>query len=55
VDVLLTQQDLAGIVGATREIVNATLGVFRREGWLGIHSRYMCVHQRDELCELALS
>lgn len=54
VDVLLTQQDLASIVGATREIVNITLGTFRREGWLDIHNRYMCVHQRDELSEVAL-
>ena len=55
VDVLLTQQDLAGIVGATREIINVTLGAFRREGWLDIHQRYMCIHERDGLSELALS
>ncbi len=53
VDVLLTQQDLAGIVGATREIVNITLRSFRRDNWLGIHNRYMCVHQRSGLSELA--
>ena len=54
VDVLLTQQDLAGIVGATREIVNITLRTFRRDKWLGIHNRYMCIHQRDGLSELAM-
>jgi CRP/FNR family transcriptional regulator len=54
VDVLLTQQDIARIIGATREIVNITLRAFRREGWLDIHSRYMCIHERDELSELAL-
>lgn len=54
VDVLLTQQDLAKFVGATREIVNITLASFRREGWLDIHNRYMCIHRRDELSELAL-
>jgi CRP/FNR family transcriptional regulator, cyclic AMP receptor protein len=53
VDVLLTQQDLAGMVGATRERVNAILETFRREGWLDIHDRYMCIHRRDELAELA--
>jgi CRP/FNR family cyclic AMP-dependent transcriptional regulator len=52
VDVLLTQQDLAGIIGATREVVNTTLRAFRREGWLDIHNRYMCVHERDRLSEL---
>lgn len=54
VDVLLTQRELAGIIGATREIVNITLQGFRREGWLGIHNRYMCVHERDQLSELAV-
>lgn len=54
VDVLLTQRDLAGIVGATREIVNITLGAFRRDNWLGIHNRYMCIHQRGGLSELAI-
>jgi CRP/FNR family transcriptional regulator, cyclic AMP receptor protein len=54
VDVLLTQQDLAGMVGATREIVNITLGAFRRDKWVGIHNRYMCIHQRDGLSDLAI-
>ncbi len=54
VDVLLTQQDLASIIGATREVVNATLGTFRRDGWLDIHNRYMCIHERDGLSERAL-
>ena len=54
VDVLLTQRELAGIIGATREIVNITLKAFRREGWLGIHNRYMCVHKREQLSELVL-
>jgi CRP/FNR family cyclic AMP-dependent transcriptional regulator len=53
VDVLLTQQDLACIVGATREVVNITLGTFRRDKLLDIHDRYMCVHERDGLSELA--
>jgi CRP/FNR family transcriptional regulator len=54
VDVLLTQQDLAAIIGATREVVNITLRSFRREGWLAIHNRYMCIHGRDHLSELSL-
>lgn len=49
VDVLFTQQDIASMIGATREVTSSTLNVFRRRGWLGIHDRYMCVHDADEL------
>ena len=51
VNVLLTQQDIASMIGATREVTSSTLNVFRRRGWLGIHDRYMCVHNPDELYE----
>ena len=51
VNVLLTQQDIASMIGATREVTSSTLNVFRRKGWLGIHDRYMCVHNPDELYE----
>ena len=53
VDMLLTQRDLADIIGATREVVNSTLVAFRREQWLDVHKRYMCIHQRSGLSELA--
>jgi CRP/FNR family transcriptional regulator len=49
VNVLLTQQDIASMIGATREVTSSTLNVFRRRGWLGIHDRYMCVHDSAEL------
>lgn len=49
VDVPFTQQDLASLVGASREVTSTTLNTFRRRGWLGIHNRYVCVHDRDEL------
>ncbi len=51
VNVLLTQQDIASMIGATREVTSSTLNVFRRRGWVGIHDRYMCVHNPDELYE----
>ena len=54
VDLLLTQQDLAGIIGATREYMNATLSAFRREGWLDVHDRYMCIHEPNQLSEQVL-
>jgi CRP-like cAMP-binding protein len=49
VNVLLTQQDIASMIGATREVTSSTLNVFRRRGWLGIHDRYMCIHNSDGL------
>jgi CRP/FNR family transcriptional regulator len=55
VDLLLTQQDLANMIGATREFVNLTLRDFRREGWLDIHNRYMCIHKPAQLSEYMLS
>ncbi|MCI0451646.1 MAG: Crp/Fnr family transcriptional regulator [Candidatus Latescibacteria bacterium] len=51
VNVLLTQQDIASMIGATREVTSSTLNVFRRRGWLGIHDRYMCIHDADGLYE----
>jgi CRP/FNR family transcriptional regulator, cyclic AMP receptor protein len=54
VNVLLTQQDIASMIGATREVTSSTLNVFRRRGWLGIHDRYMCVHNEDGLHEASV-
>ncbi len=51
VNVLLTQQDIASMIGATREVTSSTLNVFRRRGLLGIHDRYMCIHDADGLFE----
>lgn len=51
VNVLLTQQDVASMIGATREVTSSTLNVFRRRGWVGIHERYMCIHNPAELSE----
>ena len=44
VNVLFTQQDIAHMIGATREVTSSTLNEFRRQGWLGVHNRYLCVH-----------
>lgn len=51
VNVLLTQQDIASMIGATREVTSSTLNVFRRNGWLGIHDRYICIHDPEGLHE----
>lgn len=54
VNVLFTQQDIASMIGATREVTSSTLNDFRRRGWLGIHDRYMCVHDAEGLHERSL-
>lgn len=51
VNVLFTQQDVASMIGATREVTSSTLNEFRRRGWLGIHERYMCVHDEEGLAQ----
>lgn len=54
VNILLTQQDIANMIGATREVTSSTLNVFRRRGWLDVHDRYMCVHAADELYQASI-
>lgn len=54
VNVLFTQQDIASMIGATREVTSSTLNDFRRRGWMGVHERYMCVHDANGLHEKSL-
>jgi len=53
VDVRFTQKDIASMIGATREVTSLTLNAFRREGWLDVHDRYMCVHDAEGLRAMA--
>ena len=39
IDVRLTQTDLGGLVGASRESVNKVMGYFRRQGYLTVDAR----------------
>jgi CRP-like cAMP-binding protein len=54
ISVLFTQQDIANMTGATREVTSSTLNVFRRRGWLGVHDRHLCVHDPDELYQTSI-
>jgi CRP/FNR family transcriptional regulator, cyclic AMP receptor protein len=46
----LTQNDLAGIVGASRESVNKAMGYFKNKGWITVDSSYhITVFNRDGL------
>jgi len=54
ISVLFTQQDIANMIGATREVTSSTLNQFRRRGWLGVHGRYLCVHDPDGLYQTSI-
>jgi CRP/FNR family transcriptional regulator, cyclic AMP receptor protein len=48
-DVALTQADVAGLVGSTRESVNRVLGVFRDHGLVTVEGTRITVLRADEL------
>jgi CRP/FNR family cyclic AMP-dependent transcriptional regulator len=49
----LTQSDLAGMVGATRERVNRVVVTFKKKGLLSVDSQYrITVHHIEPLAEL---
>ena len=45
----LTQEELAGMVGASRERVNKAIASFIRLGWLEQRDRQYSIIQRDRL------
>jgi len=49
----ITQEELAGMVGASRERVNKALAQFIRLGWLAVHDRRYRILKRDELVSRA--
>ena len=49
----ITQEELAGMVGASRERVNKALAQFIRLGWLAVNDRRYRILRRDELVRRA--
>ena len=49
----ITQEELAGMVGASRERVNKALAQFVRLGWLSVSERRYRIMQRDDLVRRA--
>lgn len=47
IDVPLTQQELAELVGASRQVVNAELNALRREGLLDYTRGHICMNRLD--------
>ncbi|MGH7274483.1 MAG: Crp/Fnr family transcriptional regulator, partial [Nitrospiria bacterium] len=48
----LTHQEIANLIGSTRETVSATLGEFRRQGLLRLDSRFIILIRLQELAQL---
>lgn len=49
IDLRLTQQDLASVVGASRVAVNRMLGLFQDKGLLRIDKQRICIRRPDDL------
>lgn len=52
IDLKLNQQEIANLIGATRESTNTTLNRFKRYGWIDFHDRYICMHDQNALQKL---
>ncbi len=49
----LTQEELAGLVGASRERVNKSISAFIRLGWIDQADRHYRILKRDRLAQRA--
>ncbi len=45
----LTQQDLASMIGATRESVNKVLRAYIVKGWVTMDGQHIIIHRMDEV------
>jgi CRP-like cAMP-binding protein len=54
-DLVLTQQELADLIGATRQIVNATLKQWQQQGMIMLRRQRLCLADRDALRRVASS
>lgn len=53
IDVRLTQQEIASLIGATRESTSSNLNQFKRNGWIESEGRDICIKNRKALEKLA--
>lgn len=52
-ELMITQQDLADLIGATRQVVNATLKQFQRQGLIAARWHCICLADPDGLKHIA--
>lgn len=53
-NMLLTHQEIAEMVGTTRETVTRTLASFRQHGWIRIHGASMEILQQEKLKDISI-
>lgn len=53
IDVPLSQQDIANLIAARREVVSTHLNRLKRDGVIAFHNRCICIHKYDALDKLA--
>jgi len=53
VNIKLSQQEMANLIGATREMTSTVLNQFKKEGIIDIESKYIYILKRRELEKLA--
>lgn len=49
-----TQQEISDFIAATREMTSLTINEFKREGYIAVHNRRICIHKPRPLRKLAL-
>jgi CRP/FNR family cyclic AMP-dependent transcriptional regulator len=52
-ELVITQQELADLIGATRSVVNVTLKQLQQEGMISLRRRRICFANRDGLRRIA--
>ncbi len=53
IGVRITHQEMANLIGSTRETVSATLGEFRKMGFIRADARHLILTQTEELRQLS--
>jgi len=49
IQIKITHQEIANLIGSIRETVSAILGEFKREGWISFEGRQMTLIRADQL------
>jgi CRP/FNR family cyclic AMP-dependent transcriptional regulator len=52
INLILTQSDLASLIGATRESINKAIGAFRKQGFILVKSNHITIIDPDALREM---
>lgn len=53
IDIELTQQDIAGLIGATREVTSTHMSAFKRNGWITVEEGKILIQDRESLVSIA--